>query len=246
MQALIRLALLVCLASCAAPARRATPEPAPAPLELRATPPPQEPYPVARERFKPGTWNTGQPLMQGFFGVSAYSDVSVDGSGSEVDGDDGDLDQLPLIGGGGQWKLGGRNVDLGLEGLLSFSGRADAEAFVFGGGGAAVAVDVDLLIFELYGGPFASVMLRDKVRLYGAAGPLLQWADYDQSGDSLDDDGSGFGSGWYARTGIEFVLPSWTLIGLGVRWSDTTVDLGDLGDLEIDGFQGLVTVSRGI
>ncbi len=196
-------------------------------------------------RFETFPWAPGQPLMHGFLGVSKFSSVEV--SDADVDGDDGDLDQLPVIGGGAQWKLGGDRVALGMEGLLSFSWRADAEAFVIGGGGAAVAVDVDLMLLELYGGPFASMFLGEKLRLYGAAGPLLQFADYQQSGGGPSDDGSGFGAGWYARTGLEFALPSRTLIGFGVRWSDTTVDLGGgLGDLEIDGLQGLFTVSRGL
>ena len=161
--------------------------------------------------------------------------------------DDGDLDELPVIGGGAQWKLGGERVDFGLEGLMSFSWRANAEAFVIGGGGAAVAVDVDISLFELYGGPFASLFLGDKLRLHGAAGPILQFADYEQEGGGLADDGSGFGAGWYARTGLEFVLPARTLLGFGVRWSDSTVDLGSgLGDLELEGLQAVVTVSRGI
>lgn len=190
-------------------------------------------------------WQNGQPLMHGFLGVSTFSKVEADNG--RIDGDDGDLDELPLIGGGAQWRLGGRNLDLGLEGLMSFSGRADAAAFVVGGGGAAVAVDVDLLIFELYGGPFASKFLGENLRLYGALGPLMQWADYDQTGNGLADDGSGFGFGWYARTGLEFALPSRTLLGFGARWSDSSVDLGNsLGDLEIDGLQLLFTVSRGI
>lgn len=190
-------------------------------------------------------WANGQPLMHGFLGVSTFEKVELDNG--RIDGDEGDLDELPLIGGGAQWRFGGRNLDLGLEGLLSFSGRANAAAFVVGGGGAAVAVDVDLMIFELYGGPFASVFLGDKLRLYGAAGPLMQWANYDQSGNGLADDGSGFGYGWYARTGLEFVLPSRVMLGLGARWSDSSVDLGSgLGDLEIDGLQVLFTVSRGL
>lgn len=207
----------------------------------------QEPFPPAR-REHGLAWFNGQPLMQGFIGFSAFSDVSVDSDGPvRIDGDRGELDELPLIGGGAQWKLGGRRIDLGFEGLLAFSGRADAEAFVVGGGGAAVAIDVDLLLFDLYGGPFASVFLGDKLRLYGAAGPLMQFADYDQTGGGFGDDGSGFGVGWYARTGLEFVLPSRTMIGFGVRWSDSEIDLGgSLGDLEMDGLQGLFTVSRGL
>lgn len=189
-------------------------------------------------------WRNGETLLQGFFGVSEYTNVGIDGA---TDGDSGDLDQVPLIGGGGQWKMGGERVDLGLEGLLSFGGRANAEAFAIGGSGAAVAVDVDLLIFELYGGPFASMFVGEKLRLYGAAGPLLQWADYVQDNGTTEVDGSGFGSGWYARAGFEFALPSRSFLGMGVRWSDSTVDLGSgVGDLDVEGFQIFVTLSRGI
>jgi len=205
----------------------------------------QEPLPIER-RSQP-VWRTGHTLMQGFFGVSYFEHVEVEDSDATVDGDRGDLDQLPLIGGGGQWKAGGERLDYGLEGLMSFSWRGDAEAFVIGGSGAAVAVDVDLLLFELFGGPFVSTFVGDKLRVYGAVGPLMQFADYSQSGAGLADEGSGFGVGWYARTGVEFMLPSRTLIGVGARWSDTEVDLdGHLGDLEIDGLQVVLTVSGGI
>jgi hypothetical protein len=192
-------------------------------------------------------WSEGQTLLQGFIGWTTFSEVSVEGDGAEIDGDRGDVDEFPLIGGGGQMKLAGERVDIGVEGLLSFGGRANAEAFVVGGGGAAVAIDVDMLVFELYGGPFASVFLGDKLRLYGAAGPLLQFIEYEQEGGGFEDDGSGFGAGFYARTGLEFVLPSRVLIGLGARWSDTSVDLGgDLGDLDVEGLEWLFTVSRGL
>jgi opacity protein-like surface antigen len=192
-------------------------------------------------------WSEGQPLMHGFFGASSYS--KVEAGGGDIDGDEGDLDQLPLIGGGAQWKLGGERFDIGFEGLLSFSGAANAAAIAAGGGGVAVAVDVDLLIFELYGGPFVSVFLGEKLRAYISGGPMMQWANYDQdSGDILfNDDGSGFGTGWYVRTGLEFALASHTLIGFGVRWSESSVDLGgNLDDLEIEGLQGLFTVSQGL
>jgi hypothetical protein len=186
--------------------------------------------------------------MHGFVGVTFAHDVEIEGGeAGRVDGDDGELDELPLLGGGAQWKLGGERVAFGLEGLLSVAWRSDAEAFVVGTGGAAVAIDVDLFVVELFGGPFASALLGETVRVYGGAGPLLQWADYDQSGAGLSDDGSGFGSGLYARTGLELVFPSRVLVGFGVRWSDTRVDLGgELDDLEMDGLQAVVTVSRGL
>jgi opacity protein-like surface antigen len=204
---------------------------------------------VSRGRSKSDRlqWSEGQALMHGFFGASSYS--KVEAGGGDIDGDEGDLDQLPLIGGGAQWKLGGKRFDIGFEGLISSSGAANAAAVAVGGGSAAIAVDVDLMIFELYGGPFASVFLGEKLRAYVSGGPMMQWANYDQdSADSLfDDDGSGFGTGWYVRTGLEFALASHTLIGFGVRWSESSVDLGgSLDDLEIEGLQGLFTVSQGL
>src|SRR5688572_7131331 len=208
----------------AAAAPEAGPAPAYAPEFGLALDPRQDLFPV--DELPTLEWHRGQALLQGFFGATYFDEVSFDRGGTEdVDGDEGDLDQLPLIGGGAQWKLGGQGIDIGLEGLLSFAGRANAEAFVIGGGGAAIAIDVDMLIFEMYGGPFASVLLGETLRLYAAAGPLMQFADCEQ--DEFDDEGetesgSGFGTGYYARAGFELVLPSYTLIGMGARWSDST------------------------
>lgn len=245
-----RLALPLALATGAACSAPADLSPA---LRARPLPEPERPatqdgyagFPpdVAPVRRPDARWLT-PTLLQGFVGASEYSHVVVDGGSGPVNGHDGDLDTLPLIGGGAQCKLTGRAVDLGLEGLFSFSGRANATAFAVGGGGAVVVLDVDLFLLELYGGPFASVFLGDKVRVYAAGGPLAQFADWDSNDASIDDGGSGFGVGLYARTGLELRLPSGTWVGAGVRWSDSEIDLGRAGDLDIEGFQVLITVSR--
>ncbi len=249
---------LVCAAGCAAPnpsapSRRLESVP---PERLESPSPQATTYQIQSTQARstipfeappyPG-WFIGQPLFQGFFGASLLEQVDITSGGNvEVDGDDGSLDQLPLIGGGAQWKLAGDDVDVGLEGLFSFSGRANAEAFAFGGGGAVVAIDVDLLLIDVYGGPFVSLDLGDHARIYGAGGPVMQFADWDQElDDDTREDGDGFGTGFYARAGIEFEIPTGDFIGFGVRWSDTTVDLsGGLGDLEIEGVQVVFTVSR--
>lgn len=198
---------------------------------------------------QPPRWAIGQPLLQGFFGASLFDQVNVTQGGNvEIDGDDGDLDQLPVVGGGGQWKLAGDEMNFGIEGMFSFSGRANAAAFAFGGTGAVVAIDVDLLLFDVYGGPFVSLDLGDHARIYGAGGPMMQFAEWDQD-QSVDphthESGDGFGTGLYARAGFEFMIPNGDFIGFGVRWSDTTVDLsGGLGDLEMEGIQVVFTVSR--
>ena len=193
-------------------------------------------------------WAPGQSLMQGYLGVLMLDQAEqTGGSLPPVDGSDDDLARVFTLGGGAMYKLGGNRIDWGLEGMLSFAGRAGATAFYFGGGGGAIAVDIDLLVFDLYGGPFVSVFLGDRLRVYGALGGLLQWASYDQSGPTAADTGSGtgFGSGYYARTGAEIALNPGTLLGFGVRWSESRVDLGSgLGNLDLAGTQAVVTLSR--
>lgn len=241
------------------------PQPAPAAgltvatnADLAALPAPAEPTQILTtlatadewrplgSQQKPRAWNwrEGQTLLQGYLGAVKYTTVERHGgSAPPTDGADDDLSQLPVIGGGGQWKLAGDRLDLGFEGLIGFGWRAGATAFVSGGGGAAVAVDVDLSVLDLYGGPFASVMLGDAVRAYGGAGPLMQWAWYEQGG-AYAGSGSGFGLGYYARAGLEMMVGSGSLVGIGARWSDSTVDLsGDQGDLDLAGVQVMFTMA---
>jgi hypothetical protein len=213
-------------------------------------PPPAQPVPpppgsyAAVQRADVSRWRTGAPAMQGLFGVSYIDSIErKGGSSSDVDVDSS---QFPVLGGGGQFKLGGERVDLGLEALFDFSGRGNVDAFAVGGGGAAIAVSVDLWIFEIYGGPFANVFLGDKCRAYVGAGPMIEWANYNQYNNGFSGSGSGFGSGWYARTGIEFATSPGTMIGLCARWTDATIDLGgNLGDLDVQGTQIMLSVTRG-
>ncbi|MCY2958907.1 MAG: hypothetical protein NTY35_01985 [Planctomycetota bacterium] len=203
------------------------------------------------EQRKRERWSKGQMVMQGFIGASDYQTMEVTGgSAPDVDGSGEDSAQAPVIGGGAQWKLGGSRIDFGLEAMFALSWRSNATAIVVGSGGAAVAVDVDTFLLEIYGGPVANIFLGEsqKSRVYVSAGPLMEWVSYAQGNDvaSIDDSGSGFGTGWYARTGIEFAIGGGTMVGVGARWSDSTVDLdGGLGDLDLEGFQFALTVTQG-
>jgi len=192
-------------------------------------------------------WQRGEQVLQGFLGVTFYDQFEQNGGSDQVDGGSDSASQLPLLGGGAQWKLAGEKVDFGIEAMLSFAWRSNATAFVAGGGGAAVAVDVDTFLFDIYGGPFVSMFLGEKTRIWAGAGPLLEWADYDQETEfGATASGSGFGVGLYARGGIEFAIGSGTMVGVGARWSDSTIDLdGGLGDLELQGFQAFLTVTKG-
>jgi hypothetical protein len=205
-----------------------------------AVPVPQSPAKKARPQ-----WAPGQALLQGFFGAAFMDQINID-TGSNTTIENNGTTILPVIGGGGQWKLSGDKVDFGIEGMFSMGWQANATAVAVGGGGAAVAVDFGLLLVDLYGGPFVSMFLGDKTRVYVAAGPLLEWASYDQSSGFTSTYANGFGAGVYARTGIEFLMASQTLIGLGVRWSKSTVSLNNnLGNMDLEGLQAVLTVTRG-
>jgi hypothetical protein len=200
---------------------------------------------MAPPRPPAGTWRAGEVAMQGYFGASFLSLNTEGGSVANVNDDDV---TFPTIGGGAQWKIAGDQIDFGVEGLLAFSWRGNVSAFAVGGGGAAVAVDINLLMFDLYGGPFVSMFLGDKTRIYAATGPLMRWTIYDQDGGSSlsSGNGDGFGFGYYARAGIEFALSRGTMIGLCARWTDVAVDLNSrLGDLDMSGFEALLTISQG-
>jgi len=233
------LALLPATAGCAA-------SPAPAALDW-ASGPQRFPPPVERPPgLGPRRWEVGEARPTGYLAVTEYNDITLtqSGGGSNLATDD-DL-SVPTIGGGFQFKLGGNDIDLGLEILLALSGRGKVSAFVFGSGGTAVAVDIDLLICDFYGGPFASLWVTERVRIYGGAGPLVQFAGYDQRGadQSFDDDGSGFGVGWYGRVGVELFTHWGTSIGVGVRFSDSSIELDDhLGDLDAYGTEYAITVT---
>ncbi len=192
-----------------------------------------------------GSWRRGEVAMQGYLGVGLYEASAKGGAFSSLQDEDA---TFPSLGGGGQWKLGGDKIDFGLEALLGFSWEAGATGFAAGSGGAAVFVEFDLLLFDLYGGPFVNVFLGDQMRLYAGAGPLLQWAFYDQDSSILaaSGDGSGFGFGYYARTGFEFEVAKGNMLGFGARWSESEVDLdGNLSDLQVDGLLFVLTLSQG-
>jgi hypothetical protein len=191
-----------------------------------------------------GRWRPGEAALTGFIGAQF---LTLEADGGAIATIDDDI-SFPTIGGGGQWKVAGDNLDFGLEGLLQFSWRGDTAAVAIGGGGAAVAVDVDLLLFDLYGGPFISTFIDNRVRLYAGAGPVLRWGGYDQEGSTAltSGDGDGFGVGYYARAGIEFAVSRGTMLGICARWTDVEIDLsGRLGDLTIDGIDALVTITQG-
>jgi hypothetical protein len=193
-------------------------------------------------------WRPGQPVLQGYIGAARLDQVELSGGSSSVDGRSSGVNQYPVIGGGAQWKVAGKRLDFGIEGMIGFGWRSGGSAFVSDGGGLTVAVKVDLLMIDLYGGPFLSIPLGDRARVYGGAGPVITFADYNQKSEETieSESGSGFGTGVYGRFGFEFAVWTGAFVGLGARWQDSTISLsGGAGDLEAQGWQYFLSVTQG-
>lgn len=85
--------------------------------------------------------------------------------------------------------------------------------------------------------------------MWGGAGPLVQYAlvDLEYTDTGGDDDflgGDGFGTGVYARAGLEVLWSPGTFVGFSLRWVDADVDVGDgLERFDVDGVQLMVTIS---
>lgn len=206
---------------------------------------PEEPYqtPYSGPELEPG-----QIVTQGMVGASFLTEVERSGGTNPPEGPQpDDLERHPLIAGAFQWPLWGRRIDAGLE-LGGSLGFQSGGGYVSGGDGElVVAVDIDMYVFDLYGGPFVSTALGDDVRVWVSAGPLLQFAEYDLEGEAdISARSSGFGTGLYARAGVDLVVSKTMMVGVGARWLDTHTSLGGtLGHLDMQGTEVFVTFTSG-
>lgn len=191
-------------------------------------------------------WERGEVRMQGWLGARILDKIERNYGGGVTDGADEELSQLPSIGGGALWKFSGQKLDFGFEGLFSANWRTNALAFS-SSGGATIAVDADILLLDFYGGPFLNLPIGSSTRLYAAAGPLVQFAQYQESDTSSTEGGfsSGFGTGWYARAGLEILVGEGLYAGIGARHSSSSVTLSDeMGTLDLEGTEFFFSMTQ--
>lgn len=209
-----------------------------------------EPYEPYQTPYSGTDLEPGQVIAQGMLGASLLTDVSRTGGDYPPVTESGDLERLPMIAGSFQWPMWGKRIDAGLEAGGSLGFRTGAGYFRAGGSGLQVALEIDMYIFDLFGGPFVSTSLGDKVRIWGGAGPLMQFVNYSQDGTQGDEDisasSTGFGTGYYVRTGIDLMATKSMMVGIGARWVDSRTSLGSgLGNLDMQGTQLFVAFTSG-
>jgi hypothetical protein len=112
-----------------------------------------------------------------------------------------------------------------------FGWEGDVDAVALGSGGVLQEADTDLFLTELFGGPFVALNLSPRARVYLSGGLTLdftsiyyQWDD--PTGGHIHGYDTGFGDGYYGRTGLEFQVAPGTWFGVGVRRVESSLDPG--------------------
>ncbi|MEM9381032.1 MAG: hypothetical protein AAGB93_13855 [Planctomycetota bacterium] len=185
-------------------------------------------------------------VIQGTLGISNLRGLDTSGGGGT-----GARDRtFPMAGGAFQRALRDGPVQFGIEGGFTFGFDRDRTTVSSGNGAIVVRRDDDVFLLDGFIGAYLNVPLRPEWRLYAGVGPVVQYARVDVEVDDLATvtrvSENGFGGGYYARAGLEFAITEAALLGLGVRWLDSSADLGrTLGDLSVQGVQVGLTLSQG-
>ncbi len=195
------------------------------------------------------TWDQNY-IVQALLGAVQYENLKLDieGQNAEID-----LSLIPQIGAGWGTIPKGDRFQYGLECSFLLGFMVDNISFT-SSGSATVRISADMWMFDLAGGPYASLFLdkNSKIRVYAAAGPLLTYASYHSDSDDvsipeLNTSESVFGLGLYARTGVEFRIYDAGMLGLGVRGSWASVDLSEVGgSTDLTGLAAFISFTAGL
>ena len=190
-----------------------------------------------------------QPVIQGFIGITELSGDEYDLDPSVGTDVESFIDTLPVLGFAVQRPLRGDRLQLGIEGGASVSFEGD-RGFVTNGSMTVVVSDNDLFLLDLFAGPVVSAVFGTGTRVFASAGPVLQWGrvdlEFDDGMGGIARIGeSGFGTGVYARAGIEFPMQTGTWVGLTVGYKDVSIDPGGaLDEFEFESTQLLLSATR--
>ncbi len=192
-------------------------------------------------------------IVQALLGAVQYENLKfdVEDTTKEID-----LSIVPQLGAGWGTLPRGDRFQYGLECSFLLGFMADDISFYAGGSGTYIKISTSMWMFDLAGGPYASLYVdkKHKVRIYLAAGPLITYADYQSEREEeasipedITDEESAFGLGVYARTGFEFRVYDAGMLGLGLRGSWANVDLSDVGgSSDLTGIAAFVSFTAGL
>jgi len=187
-------------------------------------------------------------IISGFVGATDFGGASAR-SGSGLDISDLGLRTFPMLGGIAQHALRDGVIQIGVEGGLTLGWSGDRTVITAGNGTVITESDNDVFLVDGFVGGYVNLPLEGGWRFYGGAGPVLQFASVslefeDVLGFPVEVNESGVGGGYYVRTGFEIDVGDDVMVGFGLRWLDSYVDLGGgLDGLYLEGIQYGLTAS---
>lgn len=196
------------------------------------------------------TWEQNY-AVQALLGAMKFDDLEFEVE--EGQDEEADLSTIPQLGGAWATLPKGDRFQYGLECSFLLGFRVKDLEYLVISSGLRAEVSVSLWTFDLAGGPYASFFLdkEKRWRIYGGAGPLMMYADYnsdkDLSDDTTDDeDESAFGVGVYGRAGLEFRVYKYGMLGMGVRSIYADIDFNEVsGTTDVRGTAAFVTFTAG-
>lgn len=202
------------------------------------------------------TWDYNY-TVQALLGAVQFENLKIDDSSGNGDTTEIDMSLLPQLGAAWGTVPKGDRFQYGLETSFLLGFQFDDINFISAGGsGLYVSISTSMWMFDLAGGPYASLFIDKKrnIRLYAAGGPLMVYADYSSDreetgpgGGSYETHESAFGLGLYARAGFEFRLYEKGMLGLGARGTWSNVDLSDVGgSTDLTGFAAFISFTAGL
>ena len=170
-----------------------------------------------------------------------------------------DVSLLPQLGAAWGTLPRGDRFQYGLECSFLLGFRFDDLNYLYaGGGGLYASISTSMWMFDLAGGPYASLFLdkKKRVRFYVGGGPLMTFADFrtdteypdnDPANSDVIDHESAFGVGVYARAGFEFRIYEKGMLGLGARGTWSSIDFSDVGgNTDLAGGAAFVSFTAGL
>ena len=199
-------------------------------------------------------------IVQALLGAVQFENLKFDDESSDGDVVEINMSLLPQLGAAWGSLPKGDRFQYGLETSFLLGFQFDDINFISAGGsGLYVSISTSMWMFDLAGGPYASLFLGKKrnVRLYAAGGPLMVYADYRSDREETDNGTdeseiyknheSAFGLGLYARAGFEFRLYEKGMLGLGARGTWSNIDLSDVGgSTDLTGIAAFISFTAGL
>ena len=178
----------------------------------------------------PPTWSReriSSVHSQALIGISEVSGIELSRESSDISR--AGKESLPAVGAAWQMPMTYSPPEIGIETGVSLGWDAGRSLRV-SDGQEEMSVDTNLLIADIWIGPYIALPLGRSVRVYASAGPLLQYGEISlryeqQNGDLVRVRDNSYAGGTYVRTGIELIVARDVYLGFGARWYQSVLDL---------------------